>query len=152
MTCAIFVLLSVKNGIPCGTFCHAFVSVQSRFSFLYVKRLPFTLRPWWGLVCWESTTVNPEYFVRTQFSYPGLSDLSYAWNFRTFAARCGFSDLLCTFRMHFIFVRKPPRTKCTKITCIRNILDLQYWIEVKIDVSEISKPPTGLSHPEKWQP
>ena len=23
-------------------------------------------------------TVNPEYFVRTQFSYPGLSDLSYA--------------------------------------------------------------------------
>ena len=36
-----FVLLSVKNGIPCGTFFHAFVSVQSRFSFLYVKRLPY---------------------------------------------------------------------------------------------------------------
>ena len=72
------------------------------------------------------TTVNPEYFVRTQFSYPGLFDLSYAWNFRTVADRCGFSDLLCTFRMHFIFVRKPPRTKYTKITCLRNILDLQY--------------------------
>ena len=36
-----FVLLSVKNGIPCGTFFHAFVSVQSRFSFLYVKRFPY---------------------------------------------------------------------------------------------------------------
>ena len=67
--------------------------------------------------------VNPEYFVRTQFSYPGLSDLSYAWNFRTVTDRCGFFDLLCTFRMHFIFVWKPPRTKYTKITCIRNILD-----------------------------
>ena len=71
-------------------------------------------------------TVNPEYFVRTQFSYPGLSDLSYAWNFRTVADRCGFSDLLCTLHVHYIFVWKPPRTKCTKITCIRNILDLQY--------------------------
>ena len=59
-------------------------------------------------------TVNPEYFVRTQFSYPGLSDLSYAWNFRTVADCCGFSDLRCTFRMHFIFVQKPPRTKYTK--------------------------------------
>ena len=74
------------------------------------------------LVC----TVNPEYFVRTQFSCPGLSDPSYAWNFRTVADRCGFSDLLCTFRLHFIFARKPPCTKYTKITCIRNILDLQY--------------------------
>ena len=70
-------------------------------------------------------TVNPEYFVRTQFSYPWLSNLSYAWNFRTVADRCGFSDLLCTFRIHFIFVQKPPCTKYTKITCIRNILDLQ---------------------------
>ena len=34
--------------------------------------------------------------------------------------------MLCTFRMHFIFVRKTVRTKYTKITCIRNILDLQY--------------------------
>ena len=72
-----------------------------------------------------TNTVNPEYFVRTQFSYPGLSDLSYTWNFRTVADRCGFSDLRCTFRMHFIFVQKPPRTKYTKITCLRNILDLQ---------------------------
>ena len=71
-------------------------------------------------------TVNPEYFVHTQFSYPGLSDLSYAWNFRTVADRCRFSGMLCTFRMHFIFVRKAARTKYTKITCIRNILDLQY--------------------------
>ena len=75
---------------------------------------------------WRRCTVNPEYFVRTQFSYPGLSDLSYAWNFHIVADRCGFSDLLCTFRMHFIFVRKPARTKYTKITCLRNILDLQY--------------------------
>ena len=30
------------------------------------------------------------------------------------------------FRMHFIFVRKPLRTKYTKIKCIQNILDLQY--------------------------
>ena len=36
-----FVLLGVKNGIPCGTFFHAFVAVQSWFSFLYVKRLPY---------------------------------------------------------------------------------------------------------------
>ena len=68
--------------------------------------------------------VNPEYFVRTQFSYPGLSDLSYAWNFCSVADRCVYSDLPCTFHMHFIFVRKPPRTKYTKITCIRNI----FWI------------------------
>ena len=74
----------------------------------------------------KRSTVNPEYFVCTQFSYPGLSDLSYAWNFRTVADRCGYSDLLCTFHMHSIFVRKPLRTKYTKITCIRNILDLQY--------------------------
>ena len=74
-------------------------------------------------------TVNPEYFVRTQFSYPGLSNLSYAWNFRTVAGRCRFSDLHFNFRMHFIFVRKQPRTKYTKITCIRNILDLQYLLE-----------------------
>ena len=73
-------------------------------------------------------TVNPEYFVRTQFSYPGLSDLSYTWNFRTVADRCWFSGMLCTLRMHFIFVRKAPCTKYTKITCIRNILDLQYLI------------------------
>ena len=87
-----------------------------------------------GVVCCP-LTVNPEYFVRTQFSYPGLSDLSYAWNFRTVAERCGLSDLLCTFRMYFIFVRKPPRTKHTKITCIRSILDLQYlaigWLTSK---------------------
>ena len=29
--------------------------------------------------------------------------------------------------MHFIFVRKAARTKFTKITCTRNILDLQYY-------------------------
>ena len=74
---------------------------------------------------WFADTVNPEYFVRTQFSYPGLSDLSYAWNFRTVADCCRFSGMLCTFRMHFIFVRKAARTEYTKITCIRNILDLQ---------------------------
>ena len=39
--CYFFVLLSVKNGIPCGTFFHAFVSVQCRFSFLYEKGLPY---------------------------------------------------------------------------------------------------------------
>ena len=76
-------------------------------------------------------TVNPEYFVRTQFSYPGPSDLSYAWNFRTVADRCGFSDLLCTFHMHFIFLRKPQCTKYTKITCTRIILDLQQVLELK---------------------
>ena len=75
--------------------------------------------------CTQHNTVNPKYFVRTQFSYPGLSDLSYAWNFRTVADRCRFSGMLCTFRMHFIFVPKEPCTKYTKITCIRNILDLQ---------------------------
>ena len=77
------------------------------------------------------STVNPEYFVRTQFSYPGLSNLSYAWNFRTVAGRCKFSDLLFNFCMHFIFVRKPPRTKYTKITYIQNILDLQYSLNSK---------------------
>ena len=75
-------------------------------------------------------TVNPEYFIRTQFSYPGLPELSYAWNFRTVADRCKFSDLPCTFRMHFTFVRKPPRTNYRKITCIRNILNLQYLDEI----------------------
>ena len=53
-------------------------------------------------------TVNPEYFVRTQFSYPGLSDLSYAWNFRTVADRCmifcrtcfvPFACISCIFRL-----------------------------------------------------
>ena len=71
-----FVLLSVKNGIPCGTFFHAFVSVQSSLSlcksykvhqFCTLCHFPvwlmkpkaalakrFTLiRTWWGLVCWE---------------------------------------------------------------------------------------------------
>ena len=52
-------------------------------------------------------TVNPEYIVRTQFSYPGL--FLYACYLRTVADRCGFSDLLCTFRMHFIFVRNRVR-------------------------------------------
>ena len=33
------------------------------------------------LKCGDKNTVNLEYFVRTQFSYPGLSDLSYAGNF-----------------------------------------------------------------------
>ena len=51
-------------------------------------------------------------------------DLSYAWNFRTAADRCGFSDLCWTFRKHFIFVWKPSRTKCTKIKCIQNTVDL----------------------------
>ena len=82
----------------------------------------------WG-VTHNGSTVNPEYFVRIQFSYPGLSDLSYAWNFRSVADRCRFSGMLCTFRIHFIFVRKAARTKYTKITCIRNILDLQYYVE-----------------------
>ena len=31
--------------------------------------------------------------------------------------------------MQYIFVRKPPRSKWTKIKCIRNILDLQYLRE-----------------------
>ena len=53
-------------------------------------------------------------------------DLSYAWNFRTDADRCGFSDLLWPFSTLFIFVRKLPRTKSTKVKCIGNILDLQY--------------------------
>ena len=53
-------------------------------------------------------------FVRMNFSYRKIFD------------RCRFSGMLCTFRMHFIFVRKAARTKYTKITCIRNILDLQY--------------------------
>ena len=39
------------------------------------------------------------------FHMLGTSHLSYAWNFRTAADRCGFSDLLWIFRMHFIFVR-----------------------------------------------
>ena len=46
--------------------------------------------------------------------------------FRTVADRCGFSALLCTFCICLIFVRKPPRTKYTKITCIRNFLNLQH--------------------------
>ena len=66
----------------------------------------------------HSYTVNLEYFVRTQFSYPGLSGLSYAWNFRTVADCCGFSDLLCTFRMHFSFVRKLPRSKYSGFTVV----------------------------------
>ena len=37
------------------------------------------------------------------------------------------SDLLCTFHRHFIFVPKSSRAKYAKITCIRNILDLQYY-------------------------
>ena len=41
MTCAILLFLVLKNGIPCGTFFHVFVSVQSRFSFLYVERLRY---------------------------------------------------------------------------------------------------------------
>ena len=56
----------------------------------------------------------------------GSSDLSYARNFRTAADRCGFSDLIWIFSVDFIFVRKPPCTKCTKIKSIWNILDLQY--------------------------
>ena len=79
---------------------------------------------WWPNALLNA--VNPEYSVRTQFLYPGLSDLSHAWNFLTVADCCGFSDLPCTFRMHFIFVRKPSHTKYTKLTCIRNIVDLQY--------------------------
>ena len=63
-------------------------------------------------VVWKRTnTVNPEYFACTKFSYPWDPDLSYAWNFRTAADGCWFSDLLSIFSMHFIFVRKLPCTK-----------------------------------------
>ena len=74
----------------------------------------------------EDNSVNPEYFVYAlNFCMLGTSDLSYACNFRTATDRRGFSDLLFAFRMHFIFVRKPPCMKYTKVKCIRNILDLQ---------------------------
>ena len=33
---------------------------------------------------------------------------------------------------HFIFVRKPSRTKYTKIKCIQNVLDLQYILKNKV--------------------
>ena len=84
----------------------------------------FKMMPSWhiGITTYATSkdlpgNVNPEYFVRTQFPYPWLSDLLHASNFRTVTDCCGFSDLLCTFRMHFIFVRRPPCMKYTKITC-----------------------------------
>ena len=52
------------------------------------------------------------------------SDLSYPLNFCPAADRCGFSDLLGTFRMHFIFVREPPCANYMKVKCIRNHVDL----------------------------
>ena len=86
----LFVFISV-NSLTWMTFTWASAS-SSHGMLLNCKKLKKVL------------TVNPEYFVGTQFSYPGLSDLSYTWNFRTAADRCRISDLLCTFRMHFIFV------------------------------------------------
>ena len=67
------------------------------------------------------------------FRMPGLSDLSYARNFHTVTDRCKFSDLLCTFCMHFIFIQKPPRMEYTKIACIRNILDFQQFHDFSVD-------------------
>ena len=45
-------------------------------------------------------TVTPEYFVCTQFSYPGLSDLSYAWN-EIFAQSMTAADSLTCFVLPF---------------------------------------------------
>ena len=72
-------------------------------------------------------TVNPEFFVCTKFSNPSdprpfvRMKFSYSrWPLRILWLALNF------FSMHFIFVRKPTRTKYMKIKCIRNILDLQY--------------------------
>ena len=54
-----------------------------------------------------------------------LSFVRNLWNFEMTTSRCGFSDFLWTFSTHFIFVRKPPRVKYTKIKSKQNILDLQ---------------------------
>ena len=76
--------------------------------------------------CAWQCTVNPEYFVRTKFSYAG--------NLRPFPTHeisvhsCWPLRILwlaSTFSRHFIFEGKPPCTKSTKIKCIRNILDTQ---------------------------
>ena len=53
--------------------------------------------------CWPTyITVNPEYFERTQFSYPGLADLLYAWNFRTVADRSA-DSLTCFVPSHAFY-------------------------------------------------
>ena len=68
-------------------------------------------------------TVNPEYFVRTKFSYVG--DL-WPFVFMKFPySRWSLMRMKRSHRIrtHEIFVRKPPRTKYTKIKRIRNILD-----------------------------
>ena len=59
-------------------------------------------------------TVNPEYFVRIQFSYPGLSTFRTHEIFVQALTAADSPGMLCTFRMHFYFVRKAARTKYTK--------------------------------------
>ena len=126
--CLSFQLVATVAALQKGAVCITSLNPNfngSHFSIFWLATQQYPQNDWLGGNF--PYTVNPEYFVRTQFSYPGLSDLSYARNFRTVADRCRFSGMLCTFRMHFIFVRNAARTKYTKITCIRNILDLQYY-------------------------
>ena len=50
--------------------------------------------------------------------------------------------------MHSLFVRKPPGTKYTKITCIRNILDLQYHIYKGASLRNTGNCPSFQSAPK----
>ena len=66
------------------------------------------------------------------------TDLSYAWNFRTAANRCGFSGLLWMFCAHFIFARKPLRMNYTKINAHTKysgftVLSQILWREQSVD-------------------
>ena len=73
-----------------------------------------------------SNTVNPEYFACTEFSYAGdlppfvrMKFLYSRWPLRILW-------LALNFWHAFYFCTEPPRTKYTKVKCMRKILDLQY--------------------------
>ena len=78
---------------------------------------------WNALQSFYLDTVNPEYFVRTTFSYVG--DLR-PFVCRKFSYGCWPLGILWFALTFCIFVRKLPHTKYPKIKYIRNILNLQY--------------------------
>ena len=69
-----FVLLSVKNGIPCGTFFHAFVSVQSSFSFFVCETPPLLfVCSWLYRRRWESSSRFRAAFYKIGHAQPVLT-------------------------------------------------------------------------------
>ena len=79
-----------------------------------------------------NTFCKSRIFRTHSISYPGLSDLSYAWNFcySRWPLRISWLGLHHSHAFYFRTEATVPRTKYTKITCIRKILDLQYIVPI----------------------